>query len=290
MKVLVTGGAGYIGSEIVQRLTQLEAVSQVVVYDNFAAGKQGLLGGKFNRAKLRIVKADILDSRTLAKEISGCSMVVHAAGIGNPYTSNDFKIHQLEQVNHWGTAELVHALETNAPQAYLIYLSSTEALGATNHTSAYASSVTRAEEEIERLVKKKLATILRLADVFGYGTNLRTDTLLNKMITDGFLIGKIQIVGSGNVNFDFTRLEEVVGKVESAISGKLSAGIFNLVSHSSTLNMVVEELSSLMAQPDIIYTAHHFEMTESNAENALPLVANLTLSEALSQFHNKLKE
>lgn len=283
MKVLVTGGAGYIGTEIVRRLTQLDAVSNVVVYDNFSAGKQGMLHNGINRSKLHIVKADILDSRTLSKEISESNLVIHAAGIGSPYNSNDFDIHQLEQVNHWGTAELVRTLEAYAPKAYLVYLSSVEVAGATNHTSAYASSIARAEEEIERLVSKKSATILRLADVFGSSANLRTDTLLNQIATDALLFGKIRILGDGNQTFAFSSIDDVTNAAMAAVSNELPAGTFNLKSHNLTLNMLAEELSIHMPQPEAIYVAHHFEMSRSNAENDLPPMSQS------SSFSNTLK-
>ncbi len=291
MKVLVTGGAGYIGTEIVRQLMQLDAVSNVVVYDNFSAGKQGMLHSGINRSKLHIVKADILDSRTLSKEILGSNLVIHAAGIGSPYNSNDFDIHQLEQVNHWGTAELVRSLEAYAPKAYLVYLSSVEVAGATNHTSAYASSIARAEEEIERLVSKKSATILRLADVFGSSANLRTDTLLNQIATDALLFGKIRILGDGNQTFAFSSIDDVTNATIAAVSNELPAGTFNLISHNLTLNMLAEELSFLMPQPEAIYVAHHFEMSSSNAENNLPAMSQSnSFSNTLKVFLQKLMD
>ena len=51
MKVLVTGGAGYIGSELVYRLSQLQSVTEVVVYDNLSRGNFNLFistSNKFN--------------------------------------------------------------------------------------------------------------------------------------------------------------------------------------------------------------------------------------------------
>jgi len=290
MKILVTGGAGYIGSEIAKQLTWLKTISQVIVYDNFATGKHGLLQKGFNHAKLKIVKADILDSRTLAKEISGCSLVFHAAGVGSPINSNDFQIHQMEQVNHWGTAELVNLLETHAPNARLIYLSTTE-IENQNNPSSYTSSIFRAEEEIDRLVKKNLASVLRVADVFGYSLNLRINTLLNKMITDGFLLGKVQILGDGNQTVAFISLDDILRAAEKAISNDFPAGTFNIVSHSATLNFVVQELSSYLPQLETIYNAHHFTMDDRNVSNTIPCkIGNLTLGESIEQFLNRLKD
>src|SRR3954468_14795002 len=112
MKVLVTGGAGYIGTELIGLLVADERVKQVIVYDNLSRSNPNLfLGLKLtNHAKLSFVKGELLDSRGLRKVLKGVDVVYHlAAKVTTPFANDD--AHSYEQVNHWGTAELVYAVE-----------------------------------------------------------------------------------------------------------------------------------------------------------------------------------
>ncbi len=70
MKVLVTGGAGYIGAELVHRLAQNPEISEIVVYDNLSNGNHNLFISNSNKIasnNIRLVMGDLLDSRLLKK-------------------------------------------------------------------------------------------------------------------------------------------------------------------------------------------------------------------------------
>ena len=71
MKVLVTGGAGYMGTELINLLVSNEAVEKVIVYDNLSRLNYNLfLGLKLQRyPKLVFVKGELLDSRSLKKAL-----------------------------------------------------------------------------------------------------------------------------------------------------------------------------------------------------------------------------
>ena len=74
-KVVVTGGAGFIGSHIVEKLVELGA--EVVVIDNFYSGKMENLS--LVKDKIKIVKGDIMDLKLLKKEFKGADFVSHQA-------------------------------------------------------------------------------------------------------------------------------------------------------------------------------------------------------------------
>ena len=82
MKVLVTGGAGYMGTELINLLVSNEAVEKVIVYDNLSRLNYNLfLGLKLQRyPKLVFVKGELLDSRSLKKALKDIDVVVSYGG------------------------------------------------------------------------------------------------------------------------------------------------------------------------------------------------------------------
>ena len=77
MKVMVTGGAGFIGSNLVDRL--LLAGHDVIAYDNFSTGQRPFLAPALTSPHFRLVEADLLDTDQLSAAISGCDLVFHLA-------------------------------------------------------------------------------------------------------------------------------------------------------------------------------------------------------------------
>jgi len=74
-RAFVTGGAGFIGSHIVDRLAQM-AIS-VSIYDNFSTGQEQFISHHAANPKVRIVRADVLDSERLKKEMADSDFVLH---------------------------------------------------------------------------------------------------------------------------------------------------------------------------------------------------------------------
>jgi len=75
LKALVTGGAGFIGSHIVDHL--VERGAEVVVYDNLCTGFETNIGAHLQNPKFRLVKADVLDLDALKAAMQGCDAVFH---------------------------------------------------------------------------------------------------------------------------------------------------------------------------------------------------------------------
>ena len=77
MKILVTGGAGFIGSHLVDHL--IKAGHKVKVYDNLSGGKYEFLKHHEKNSRFTFVKADLADQKTLRKESKNIEMVFHLA-------------------------------------------------------------------------------------------------------------------------------------------------------------------------------------------------------------------
>jgi UDP-N-acetylglucosamine 4-epimerase len=96
-KVLVTGGAGFIGSNLVDSL--LKSDNYVVCLDNFSTGKRENLKDYINNPNFRLIEGDIRDYDTCLKAVTGIDIVLHQAALGSvprsikdPVTSTDVNI------------------------------------------------------------------------------------------------------------------------------------------------------------------------------------------------------
>ena len=76
-RIFVTGGAGFIGSHLVDRL--IAENNEVIVFDNLSTGSLNNLKQHTNNALFRFIKGDLLDLNTLKDCMAGCEVVFHIA-------------------------------------------------------------------------------------------------------------------------------------------------------------------------------------------------------------------
>jgi len=120
MKVLVTGGAGFIGSHVVEQ--SLARGWDVVVLDDFSSGRLQNLETVADHGNLRILEGSILDSTILSKAISGIDVVVHEAAIVSVVRSIEDPSTSC-RVNVEGTVSLLHEAR-KAGVSRVVYASS----------------------------------------------------------------------------------------------------------------------------------------------------------------------
>jgi len=170
MKILITGGAGYIGTELCSRLMHHPEIESIRVYDNLSRKNFNFfLGNNKLTSKVSFAQAEILDSYTLRKEVAKVDTVIHlAARVTTPFA--DQSPHLFDQINNWGTAELAYAVEESDCQR-LIYMSSVSVYGSseaevggdtpTTPKTFYGISKLNGERHVERLKDKKDVSIVR---------------------------------------------------------------------------------------------------------------------------------
>ncbi len=279
MKVLVTGGAGYIGTELVGLLVSNEAVDKVIVYDNLSRMNYNLfLGLKLQKhPKLSFVKGELLDSRSLRKVLKGVDVVFHlAAKVTTPFAVSDS--HAYEQVNHWGTAELIYAVEESDSIKKFIFASSTGIYGASevpldenaepNPKTFYAISKFRGEEHVRRLMDKKIDTyIFRCGNVYGYSKSMRFDSVMNKFAFEANFNKIVTIQGNGKQSRPFIHIDLVSKALNNLLSSTLPSGTYNLVERSIKVFDIVDELKQLIPELEFIFINQHLKMSEINVKS-----------------------
>jgi UDP-glucose 4-epimerase len=110
MQILVTGGAGFIGSSLVDRL--LQAGHRVTAYDNFSTGQRQFLENASGSPAFTLVEADMLDLDRLTAAMAGCDFVFHLAANADVRFGTERPRRDLEQ-NTIATFNVLEAMRAN---------------------------------------------------------------------------------------------------------------------------------------------------------------------------------
>jgi UDP-glucose 4-epimerase len=263
MKVMITGGAGYIGTELTQQLLQNPEVEEIIIYDNLSRKNYNLFIGhnKLANNKIRFILGDILDSYKLRKLIGEVDVVYHlAAKVLTTFTNDD--PHLFEQVNHWGSAELSYALE-QSEVSKVIYLSSSSVYGASDsqieeHTTPqprtyYGISKYNGEKMISRLSDRMQTYIIRCGNVYGYSRSLRFDAVINKFMFDAHFTNRITVQGSGKQQRAFVHIKKVVQDLADLLVSDLASGTYNLVDKNLSVMEVAEALREIYPDMEMLF-------------------------------------
>lgn len=300
MKVLITGGAGYIGTELVRRLAKEPSIERIIVYDNLSREQFNLFFSPHPLpAKVEFVQGELLDSRTLQKVVSEVDTVIHlAAKVSTPFA--DQSPHLFEQTNHWGTAELVYAAEESKLERF-IHVSSVSVLGASkdlmgdgdtpNPRTFYGTSKLRGEEHVQRLGEKMPVHILRCGNVYGYSKSMRFDAVINKFMFEAHMKGRIRIQGDGEQHRSFIHIHKLADLFASMLQDRFQAGTYHAVDRVLSINEIADTLDSLYKGLEKLYVNQHLRLREIRVE-ASPAIRDFLngYEEALSEELNAFRE
>ena len=250
--IFVTGGAGFIGSHLVDRFIQ-EGAEKVLVYDNFSSGSLGNLEQAKESGKVEVIEGDILDYKKLEKSMSGADLVSHHAAELEVFTGIKNIPHDMK-VNIEGTVNVINACLENEVKK-LIYASSGGVYG-------QAKYLPEDEEHallphwpygVSKLAGEKYCTMitqlhgfptvsLRYSIVYGprewYG---RVLTMFIKRVSEG---KPPVIFGSGEQRRDFVYVDDVIEANVLAIkNNSVNGDYFNVSSGKATS---VKELAELV--------------------------------------------
>ena len=224
-------------------------------------------------------------------------MVYHlAAKVSTPFADQD--PHVFEQTNHWGTAELVYAVEESNVKKF-IYTSSASVYGASsdevdvdspmNPRTFYGISKMRGEEHVSRLFNKMEAYIVRCGNVYGYSQSIRFDSVINKFMFDANSTGRITINGNGNQYRSFIHIDKTANLLGKLTTNTLKSGRYDLIEDTLEINYIAETLKKIYPEMEMIFVNQHLKLRELKVKpdvtvNGLIDIEVRTLQEVLEDF------
>lgn len=253
-KTIVTGGAGFIGSHLVDRL--LADGYQVTVIDNFVTGRPENLAHQKDNPHLSIIKADVVDTNVLQEQFKGIDWVFHLAALADIVPSIQ-KPQEYFRTNVNGTFFVLEAARQAGIKKF-IYAASSSCYGIpdvypTSETAEIRTEYLYALTKFlgERLVLHwgkvyKLPVVsLRFFNV--YGPRSRT-TGAYGAVFGVFLAQKLHgepftVVGDGKQTRDFTFVTDVADACVKVAESDLCCDVFNIGSGSTySVNYLVQLL------------------------------------------------
>jgi nucleoside-diphosphate-sugar epimerase len=261
MNVLVTGGAGYKGVCLIEKL--LEAGHKVTCLDNFMYGYTSVLGFAANP----LFSVNKMDIRNVGeKDTCGYDIIYHLAGISG-YPACEANPHSAQTINVDSTRRLV---DTLSAQQLLVYASTTsmyaqgrEGLDENAVINAH-SLYGKTKYEAEKLCMERDSSIsFRFATIFGVSRKMRTDLMLNDFVYKAVTERSIVLFDSKSIR-TFLHIQDAIAAYLMVLEkhDAMRGNIFNVGSDSMNYSKMqiaqtikemlpdVEIVDSSLADPD----------------------------------------
>lgn len=254
MRSLVSGGAGFIGSHLVEAL--LDLGHEVLVIDNLAGGRLSNLQSIANHSNFTFVEADIRDLNSIQSHFDGCDWVFHLAGLADIVPSIENPSDYFT-VNVDGTFNMLEA-SRQAKVKRFVYAASSSCYGIPDNYPTPESAEIRPQYPYALSKRLGEELVLHWAQVYGmqanalrlfnvYGPRVRT-TGTYGAVFGVFMAQKLNrqpytVVGDGEQSRDFTFVTDVAQAFIAMAQSELSGETLNVGSgHHFTINHLVDLL------------------------------------------------
>ena len=251
-KILITGGAGYVGAVLTPYL--LNKGHKITVIDLMIYGEEVLN----KNPNLRIIKGDIRDTDLLKKELPNHEVVIHLACISNdPSFELDPKLGK--SINLEAFKPLVEISKQNLIKRF-IYASSSSVYGLKREKEIHENislepltDYSRYKVECEAILKKYESEnftpiIIRPATVCGYSPRQRLDVVVNILTNLAYHKRKISVFGGKQLrpNIHIKDMAKVYDVLISAPKSKISGEIFNVGYENKTVLDLANTVKSVL--------------------------------------------
>ena len=304
--IVVTGGAGLIGSTTVDQLLRLHAPRRIVVFDDFSRGTRANLAHAAADARLEIVEGDIRDRDALARVLQGADALIHMAALritacaADPREAFDVmctgSFNVVEAAHQAGVQKIVAA-----STASVYGLADTFPTGESHHPYGNRTWYGAAKLMLEGLLRSfndmygLPYVALRYFNVYGPRMDIDgkyTEVLIRWM--ERLDTGQPPLIyGDGSQTMDFVYVDDAARATILALASNVSDEVFNVASGVETsLNELAAALSRVM---DVRRASEHAHERSVNAvtrrlaateraERMLGFTAAVSLEEGLARL------
>ncbi|MGG5821416.1 NAD-dependent epimerase/dehydratase family protein [Falsiroseomonas sp. HW251] len=237
MRVVVTGAAGFIGSNLVDHL--LASGHEVTGFDNFSTGQESFLAAAQAQARFRLVRGDLLDPAAIGPAVQGADLVVHLAANADVRFGTDHPRRDLEQ-NVIATHNVLEAMREGGVK-HIAFSSTGSVYGEATvfptpedatfpvQTSLYGASKIAAE-----------GLISAYCEGFGFrGTVFRFVSILGHRYTHGHVFDfckslrhdptRLRVLGNGRQRKSYLDVSDCIAAIMTAIEkGDEKYAVYNL--------------------------------------------------------------
>lgn len=260
-RIVVIGGAGLIGSYIVDQLT-LEPVKEILVFDNFVRGTRANLAQAMASPKVRVTQASMTDRDTVRRELDGADGVFLLASLWLGECVSEPR--SAWEVNTMGTWNVVEACRDLGVKR-VVYSSSASVYGNAlstpmtedhpfNNRTTYGATKIACEQMFRAIHEQsKLPYIgLRYMNIYGPRMDYKgTYVSVIMKVLDRILAGRPPIIfGDGTQTYDFIYVEDAARANILGMKAECVDEFFNIGSGmGTTINELVDILLDLMGFP-----------------------------------------
>ena len=253
MKILITGGAGFIGSHLTDYLISKKEIKKIVVLDNIKDGSLKNLKNSLKSTKFSFFKCDIRNYNKVEKYFKKVDVVFHLAALSDIVPSIEEPLEYLD-TNIMGTVNILEAMRKNKVKK-IIYAASSSCYGIPkkfptdektliNPMYPYSFSKNVGEQTIQHWSKiyKIDFVSLRLFNVYGIRSrsNSSYGAALGIFLKQKLSNHPFTVIGDGKQRRDFIYISDVINAFYLSINKKVKNVILNIGSNKprSILEMV----------------------------------------------------
>jgi UDP-glucose 4-epimerase len=241
MNILVTGGAGFIGSHICEYLNYRDDIKKIVIIDNLEDGSKKNLSTIINSKKIKLFKCDIRNLNSIVPKFKNIDCVVHLAALSDIVPSITDPVNYLN-TNVNGTMNVLESMRKNKVDK-IVYAASSSCYGIPDKypTSETQKINPKYPYAYSKYIGEK--TIKHWSNVYGinyislrlfnvYGTRSRTHgaygAALGVFLKQKLSNSPLTIVGNGNQKRDFVYVSDVAEAFYLSIKTKIKNKVFNV--------------------------------------------------------------
>ena len=277
-KILVTGGAGFIGSEVVSQLIKKNAV--VTVLDNFSSGKKQYLPK--NNKKLKIIKGDIIDEKIVKRAVKDQESVIHLAAL--PFIPDSFYYPaDFFNVNTTGSVNLLwKSIQSNSVDRF-IHISTSEVYGSAqfvpmdeNHPTAphstYAVSKLAGDRVAFTLHKENGFPVVIIRPFNSYGPKYTQPYIIPEIMNQLLNGTKELMLGNVDATRDFTYVSDTADAIIRSLSSKKAVG--EIINVGSGNEISIRDLALKISKIAKIKTKIRYDESRERPYDVNRLISN----------------